>query len=53
MQQHPLDYKPPIGDAFIDAIRQARHLKNIKSQPVKRWQEGNIIQTLLAGLRGK
>jgi hypothetical protein len=38
---------------FLDALRMAAHLKNIKRRDVKRQQESILLKTLLAGLRGK
>lgn len=42
----------PAEGRFAEAMKQADQLKQIKHPAAKRWQESNILKTLLAGLRG-
>jgi len=51
MPQLKFSDKPASG-RFAEAMRQADQLKQIKHRAAKRWQESNILKTLLAGLRG-
>ena len=42
----------PAEGRFAEAMKKADKLKTIKHPAAKRWQESNILKTLLAGLRG-
>lgn len=51
MQQLRLERNPSSG-RFSEAMRQAQQLPVIKNPKAKRWQQSNILKTLLLGLRG-